>query len=194
MKFPGTTCWLMVAAMGVCMPAAAKADSDPIGAIRPASRFDGGHGVMLGRDAAGRTVCYVREQGDTHQLDVGIGTQGAFVRLETPEPRDATARNPVRVFAGLQQVDKGKATDRFMSLKSFAGTPAFHVPREDLLGFVIVADGDPAAFLEVVAAARRNFLVIESRQPPVTREYVGIGDFDSPTAQALAACARRHLR
>lgn len=187
-------CWLLVAAMANALPAGALADTDPIGAIRAVGRFDGGHGVMLGRNAAGRTVCYVREQGDSHRLDIGVGPQGGFVRLETPEPRDATARNPVRVFAGVQQVENDKATDRFMSLKTFAGTPAFHIPRQDLLGFVIVADGDPAAFLDVVAAARRNFLVIESRQAPVTREYVGIGDFDPAAAAALAACARRHVR
>ena len=152
--------------MSIGLPATAQTESDPIGTIRAAARFDGGHGVMLGRDAAGRTVCYVREQGDSHRLDVGIGAVGTFVRLDTPEPRDATARNPVRVFAGLQQIDNDKATDRFTPLKSFAGTPAFHVPRKDLLGFVILAEGDPAAFLAIVAAARRNFLVIESRQPP----------------------------
>ena len=183
---------LVAAAMGASLPATGQTDGDPVGPIRASTPFEGGRGVIVGRDAAGRSICYVREQGDSHQLDVGIGPQGAFVRLDTPEPRDSTARNPVKVFAGVQQAENGKATDRFMSLKTFAGTVSFYVPRKDLLGFVIVAEGDPAAFLAVLAAARHNFLVVESRQPPVAREYVGIGDFDLPTAQALVACARRH--
>jgi len=187
--------WLLaIAALGFVLPVAAQSGADPVGAIRRTAPFEGGHGVMLGRDAAGRAVCYFREQGDTHQLDIGIGigAAGAFVRLDTPEPRDATARHPVRVFAGLQQIENGKATDRFKALDTFAGAVSFHVPRKDQAGFVIVAAGDPAAFLAVVAAARRNFLVVESRQPPAAREYVGVGDFDRPAADALVACARRH--
>lgn len=148
---------------------------------------------MVGRDAGNRPVCFLREQGDTHRLDIGIGLEGAFVRLETPEPRDSTARNPVRIYAGLQQVKDGYATDRFMVLEAFGGAVRFLVPQADRGSFTIVATGDPLPFLAVVAAARGNFLVIDSREPPPSREYAAVYDFDRPAADALVACARQHL-
>ena len=194
MEFRRVHHWLAATLIAAGLPASAQTGADPIGFINRAGSFDRSRAVMQGVDASGRPVCYFQEQGDSHHLDIGIGKPGAFVRLDTPEPRGATAHRPVKVFAGLQQVENGKATDRFMSLATFEGAVEFQVPRSDLMGFVIVAPGDPAAFLSVVAAARPNFLVVESRQPPIVREYVGVSDFNEATAQALLACAARYVR
>ena len=193
MRFHRVLPSLAASLLAASVAASAQAGTDPIGLIGRSASFDRAHSVMQGVDATGRPVCYFRETGDSHHLDIGIGMPGAFVRLDTPEPREATARGPVRVFAGLQQVENGKATDRFMALATFDGPVEFHVPRGDQLGFVLVAGGDAAAVLAVVAAARPNFLVVESRQPPVVREYVGVSDFDASTAQALLACAKRYV-
>lgn len=176
------------------LPAAAQADRDPVGEIRQGAAASVGHDVLVGRDAANRPVCFRREQGDSHRLDIGIGADGAFVRLDTPEPRESTARSPVRVYAGLQQVEDGKATERFMVLAPFAGEVRFFVPQADRASFTILATGDPAPFLAVVAAARDNLLVIDSRQPPPAREYVAVYAFDRAAADVLIACARQHVR
>lgn len=164
---------------------------DPIGSIVPTGRFEGSPKVQLGRAAAGRTVCFVREQGDSHRLDIGVSASGAFVRLATPEPRDAMPLPPVRVYAGLQQAEQGRATDRFMVLKPHDGNVTYIVPSPALGSFTLLADGTPEAFLAVVAAAGGNFLVIEQRRPPV-RDYVAIYEFNDQAAAALAACRQRH--
>lgn len=172
-------------------PGVAQVAIDPIGKITPNGRFDGGSKVQLGRDAAGRPVCFVREEGDSHRLDIGIGAGGAFVRLETPEPRDATPVPPVRVYAGLQQTENGRATDRFMVLRPYEGEVAYFVPTPGQGSFTLLAAGAPDAFLAVVAAAGGNFLVIEQRRSAV-RDYVAIYDFNEQAAAAVAACRQRH--
>ena len=164
-----------------------EAQTDPVGPIALVGRYDGGQGVLLGRDQAGRTVCYRREEGSSHRLDIGVGPQGAFLRLDTPEPRDATAREPVRVYAGH------RSGDRFTVLAVFEGTARHHVPGVGASGFVLVA-AEAAAFLAVVAAARDQFLVVESRQAPAAREYVAIYEFTKAAADAMLACAVRHVR
>ena len=151
-------------------------------------------GVMVGRDAGNGPTCFRREKGDTHQLDIGIGRAGAYVTLETAEPRESTARDPVRVFAGDEIVVDDKATGRFKMLAAYDGEARLSVPKADRASFFLQASGDPAPFLATVAAARGKFLVIESRDQPGSREYVAVYDFDSAAAQALLACARTHVK
>lgn len=182
---------ILATLLAAASPVAAQIAVDPIGKIVPTGRFDGGTKVQIGRDAAGRAVCFLREQGDSHRLDIGIGASGAFVRLETPEPRDATPVPPVRAYAGLQQTENGRATDRFMVLKPYEGEVTYVVSTPGQGSFTLVATGAPDAFLAVVAAAGGNFLVIEQRRPPV-RDYVAIYDFDEQAAAALLACRQRH--
>lgn len=134
-------------------------------------------------------ACRRVEKGDTHRLDIGIDRTGAYVRLETPEPRESTARNPVRVYAGDEIVVNDRSTGRFKVLAAFDGAATLTVPRPDSAGFLLQASDDPARFLAVVAAARGKFLVIESRDRPGEREYVAIYDFDGAAARALLACA-----
>lgn len=151
--------------------------------------------ILVGRDAANGPTCFRREKGDTHQLDIGIGRGGAFVNLDTPEPRDSSANNPVRVYAGdeIASAD-GKSTGRFKPLAAYDGAATLTVPRADRASFMLQASGDPAPFLATVAAAQGKFLVIESRGKPGELEYVAVYHFDRAAAQALLACARANVK
>ena len=71
------------------------------------------------------------------------------------------------------------------------GEVAYIVPDRKLARFVLIAPRDAARFLAVVAAARRNFLVVEQRTGGV-RDYVAVYDFDRAAAEALLACRQRH--
>lgn len=179
------------AALAVVQPVQAQIGADPIGAIVQTGRYQGGRDILIGRDAGGGTVCFRREEGDSHRLDIGVGAMGAFVRLDTPEPRDALPGLPVRVYAGVEEVRNDRSTGRFTSLLAHDGEVAYTVPDRKLARFVLIAPGDAARFLAVVAAARRNFLVVEQRTGGV-RDYVAVYDFDRAAAEALLACRQRH--
>lgn len=182
----------------LCTPLAlppALAASDPIGALDGAVPLDGGGGVLVGADAAGRAVCFVRETGDSHHLDIGMGSGGAFVRLETPDadPAATPLLPPLQVYAGEQQIEDGKATDRFTVLKAFTGTAGFLRLAAPASGFLVKAEGDSAPFLEVVAAARGHFLVVQSQALPQALDYVAVYDFTPEVASALLDCAAHHV-
>ncbi|MGA7971776.1 MAG: hypothetical protein WCA36_03140, partial [Pseudolabrys sp.] len=76
---------------------------DPIGSLTRTATFDRAKRIYVGKSKSGTVACYFREEGDTHRLDIGIAAAGAFVRLQTPEPREATPALPVRVFAGKEK-------------------------------------------------------------------------------------------
>lgn len=181
--------WSAALAVALLAPTlAALGQGDPIGAVKQTGSYAGGHGVLLGRDAAGEPVCYVVEQGDSHRLIIGLGRKGAFVRLESPEPRETAPKSPVRVFAGVRQVERGRE-ERYAALKTFAGDVLYTVPQSSRRNFLLVASADPAAFLAVVAAAKDNFLVIEARNGQ-GRDYVAVYKLDQAAADALVACQR----
>jgi hypothetical protein len=174
------------------LAAVAEAPVDPIGVIRQTGHYAADPRILTGRDATGEPVCYVLEQGDSHRLQIGTSAKGAFVRLDTPEPRDLPVpQAPVRIYAGLQQTAAGRATDRFAALKTFSGEVAYGVPRADQGGFVLVASSEIADFLAVVAAAKGNFLVVDSRSGEA-RDYVAVYEFDQRAAEALIACRPTH--
>lgn len=184
LSFPQAAALLLLA-----LPSLAQG-ADPIGPITVTGRFAGSHGVLLGRDIRGGGVCLVREQGDSHRLDIGLGGKGAFVRLDTPEPREALPRLPLRVYAGEQEVQGGRVTDRFKKLSTFAGEAEYVVPDRAKGGFTLLATSNPAGFLAVVAAARNNFLVVEQVNN-AARDYVAVYTFDPPAAAGLATCRRQ---
>jgi len=181
-------CRLVLAFLLSAHAVAPQAQTDPLGPITQTGRYEGGQGVLLGRNSAGRTVCFRREEGSSHRLDIGVSPHGAFARLDSPEPRESTARDPVRVYAG----QRGPG-ERFAVLAAFDGNARHSVPNASSSGFTLIAT-EAALFLAIVAAARGQFLVIESRQPPQTREYVAIYDFTRVAGEAVLACAARHVR
>lgn len=182
-------------ALALSLAPLARADSDPVGGIAGAAPFEGGGGVLVGTDVSGRAVCYVRETGDSHRLDIGIGEVGAFVRLEAgdSDPGAVAPQAPLLVYAGQQESEEGKATDRFAILKSYKGTARFLRFAAPQPGWIVMASGDPAPFLAVVAAAHRQFLVVESQQQPRAADYVAVYDFTPDAAAKLVACAARHV-
>jgi hypothetical protein len=148
--------------------------------------------VMKGSDASGAPICYVREEGSSHRLDIGIAqnrstgaaTNEAFVRLETPEQRDGPPpSSPVWVFAGQRQKND------YTPLVTFMGEVEYIVPQRDRANFTLVAKGDLRTFLGVIASARDRFLVVRARALPTAVDYVAIYQFDTAAADALVACA-----
>ena len=188
---------LIALCAALTVPLAAAADeADPIGVLDEARTSEAANSVLIGADRAGGPVCFVRETGDSHHLDIGLASSGAFVRLEAPDS-DADARAPappLRVYAGEQLIEGDMATDRFTAVLSFAGTARFARFAEPQKGFVILADDDSAGFLDVVAAARGRFLVAESMQAGGGLDYVAVYDFNAETAAALAACAAANVK
>ena len=180
-----------LAQLALQQPVLAQIGADPIGRIAQTGSYLGGHGVLIGRDASGTTVCYRREEGDSHRLDIGVGAIGAFVRLETPESRDALPRPPVRAYAGVEEVRNDRSTGRFTPLLAYEDEITYVVPDRTSASFVLIATREAARFLAVVAAARGNFLVVEQRNAAI-RDYVAVYQFDRTAAEAILACQRRH--
>lgn len=173
----------------------AQPTQDPIGPLSKASPSAEDNTVLIGKDPGGMPVCFTREQGDSHHLDIGVSTAGAFVRLESADSADAppASGGAVRIYAGEQLIEGGKATDRFTVLKAYEGAASYSQLSGDSPGFLVVAAGDPVPFLEVVVAARRQFLVAEAQGEPRGIDYVSIYDFDAVAAKAVMACAVRSV-
>jgi hypothetical protein len=173
-----------------CGFAAAQTQGDPIGALTKTATFDRAHKIDVGRSSSGVTACYFREEGDSHRLDIGVTVDGAFIRLETPEDRDATPAGPVRVFAGKQTDGDGWTT-----LKAYDGEVDFHTPQPPAGGFTVTAAGDPKAFLQMVAAgAPRDFVVVQSQADPKVVAIVAVYHFSTRAIPALLTCAKERLR
>ncbi len=187
----------MVAVEGFAEAAQEPADQvgavkqdDPIGALKQVAVFDRAQRVNVGKTAAGATACYFREQGSSHTLDIGMTAEGAFIRLETGDSREATPSPPLRVFAG-KQIAKGEyATNEFAVLQAYNGEMEFYTPKPDRGDFVVVAKGDPKAFFEMVARAKGEFVVVQSVEQPATVDIVAIYNFNPAAIPALLSCAK----
>lgn len=160
-----------------------------------AAAAPGAGGIRLGQDPENGPTCYRRESGETHKLDIGINRAGAFIRLTSPEPRESSASNPVRVYAGEERIDQnGMTTNTFKVLAPFEGEVSLSIPDPEAASFLLQSRGDPEKLLNVVAAAKGNFLVLESRNQPGGVESVAVYDFGPGDTAALAACAKESVR
>ena len=172
--------------------------ADPIGALSKISTFDRTQRVDVGKSKAGKIACYVREEGSSHSLDIGVAADGAFIRLETGDSRDTTPTPPLRVFAGKQMTRRvGKdeyATDEYEVLQEYRGAIEFHVPKPDTGDFVLVAKGDAKAFLDMVARARTEFVVVQSTADKTKVDIVAIYKFTPASIPALLACAKARVQ
>ena len=166
---------------------------DPIGSLARTATFDRAKGVYVGKSKSGTVACYFREEGDSHRLDIGIAAAGAFVRLQTPEPRDATATPPVRVFAGKQKTrrvgDNEFATGEYAVLKAYGGPVEFSVPDPKQGGFTVLTRTDSKGFLEMVAAAKGEFVVVQSAQGGQAANIVAVYRFSTTLIPVLLSCA-----
>lgn len=173
-------------------PAAAQERGDPIGPLAKIATFDRAHKVDVGKTNAGKIACYYREQGSSHTLDIGVAGDGAFIRLESGDQRDTTPASPVIVFAGKQIGRGGK--DEFQVLRQYLGGIRYFVPYRERGGFILLARGEAKAFLEMVARARTEFVVVQSAADPAKTDIVAIYDFTTASIPALLSCAKARLQ
>jgi hypothetical protein len=176
---------LAFAAALIGSTAAMAADtSDPIGQLRRIARYDAAQKIDVGQSPGGLLACYFREEGSSHRLDIGVTGSRAFLRLEAPDDRDATPAPPLNVFAG-----KSGPTDDYILIKNFDGAVRFTMPRPERSDFVLIAETEPRDFLQMVAAARGEFVVVQSRADPKAQNIVAIYHFSAKAIAPLLACA-----
>jgi hypothetical protein len=191
---------LSMAAIG---PACAQSGMDPVGELKKKSTFDQAQHVDVAVSAKGAPVCYFREEGSSHKLDIGIGAFGAFIRIASGDgPLDAASipQPPMKVFAGkeLTKLVDGdlKSTGEYEAFSIYDGMIEY-VPNIETGyggGFVVVAKGDTKTFLDMVVRARREFVVVQSQAQPKNVDVIAIYNFNAGTASALLACAKRHVQ
>jgi hypothetical protein len=187
---------LALVAFGTLVTCAALSQDrrDPIGALARTSTFDRAQRVDVGRTKAGKIACYFREEGSSHSLDIGITTDGAFMRLETGDSREATPAPPLRVFAGKQMAKGEYASNEFAILQEYRGAIEYYTPQPERGDFVLIARGPAKAFLDMVARARTEFVVVQSVTDKKLMDLVAIYKFKAPTVPALLSCAEARVR
>ena len=184
-------CLLAIVAAAALTPGVAfsQALGDPIGALTRVATFDRAQAVNVGKIA-----CYLREEGSSHSLDIGMTADGAFIRLETFDSRETTPKPPLRVFAG-KQIAKGEyATNEFAVLQAYDGPFEFYVPKPSQGDFVVVAKDDAKAFFEMVAQAKMEFVVVQSVADRKNVDIVAIYKFKTSAIPALLSCAKERIQ
>ena len=189
--------------MVVANPAQSQSRGDPIGSLRKTSTFDRSQGINVGKSSNGMPVCFFREEGGSHKLDIGISADGAFIRVEHsdgPLPVEAIPKPPVRLFAGkgLTKIVDGDEiyTGEYEPLQIYGGSIDYlpNLVTEFGDGFAVVSQDDAKTFLEVVARARGQFIVIQSEAELKKLDHVAIYDFKTKSIAALLSCAKKHVR
>lgn len=194
---------IVVGSMTAVRPAWPQGGSDPIGELKKTSTFDRAQHVDVAKAAKGTPVCYFREEGSSHTLDIGIGAAGAFIRVASgdgPLDTGSIPKPPLKVFAGkeLTRLVGGdlKSTGEYEAFQVYDGAIDY-VPNLKTGyggGFVVVAKGDAKSFLELVVRARREFIVVQSKAEPKNVDVIAIYKFNASAASALLACAKKHVQ
>lgn len=188
----------LVIAAAALSGAALAQTPDPVGPLTKVQTFDRGQKINIGRTQSGKTVCYFREEGSSHSLDIGVGTEGAYMRLETFDERETTPSPPLRIFAG-KEVTRRQGNDEFSTgeftvLHAYAGPFDYYVPNPKQEGFAVIAKGDAKAFLDMVARAATQFVIVQSVASPETVNYVAIYNFKPAAIAPLLACAKERAK
>ncbi len=195
---------VVLASMIITISGSARSQAaDPIGDLRKISTFDRAQHVDVGKSSRGKLVCFFREEGSSHTLDIGMSVDGAFVRLNGGEllPAESIPKPPLRVFAGkdLTKLVDGdlKSTGEYEPIQIYDGAVDY-VPNIATVygtGFVVVAKGDAKSFLEIVVRAGPTaFIVVQSVSEPKNVDVAAIYDFKASTIPALLACAKKHIQ
>jgi hypothetical protein len=196
---------LVIASFALSMtainPAWSQAGADPIGELKKTSTFDRARHVDVAKSSKGKPVCYFREEGSSHELDIGINADGAFIRVASgdgPLDADSIPKPPLKVFAGkeLTRLIDGdlKSTGEYEPIQVYDGAVEY-VPNIATLygaGFVVIAKGDPKSFFEmVVRAGPRDFVVVQSASAPKSVDIVAVYKFNMSVIPVLLDCAKK---
>jgi hypothetical protein len=195
---------VVLASVAASGSARSQAGADPIGELKKTSTFDRAQHVDIGKSAKGKPVCFFREEGSSHKLDIGMSSDGAFVRLATgdgPLDVESIPQPPVRAFAGkdLTKLVDGdlKSTGEYEPTQIYDGAVDYvpNIVTSYGAGFVVVAKGDVKAFFDVIVrAGPRDFFVVQSVSAPKNLDVVAIYNFEASTIPALLACAKKQIQ
>ena len=178
--------------------ALAQQRADPIGPLTKVQTYDRAQKINVGRTKSGKTACYFREEGSSHSLDIGISTDGAYIRLETGDSREKTPSAPLKVFAGKEIAKRVRgqefATGEFSVLQAYDGPFDYFIPDPERDNFTVIAKGDAKAFLDMVARANTQFVVVQSANDPKLVNDVAIYNFKPAAIPALLACAKERVK
>jgi hypothetical protein len=180
-----------------------QAGGDPIGELKKTSTFDRAQRVDVGTSRKGKPVCFFREEGSSHTLSIGIGAVGAFIRVASgdgPLAAESIPKPPLQVFAGMEitkLVDGDlKSTGEYMPIEIYEGATDY-VPNLDTEyggGFVVIGKGDAKSFFDMVASARKQFVVVQSTAEPKNVDVIAIYDFKASAIPPLLACAKKQIQ
>jgi hypothetical protein len=196
-------CALLLFLFAAVSTARAEGAGDPIGALNKTSTFPGAKRIQVGKSNSGARACFFREEGGSHRLDIGVRADGAFLRVESgdgPLPAEMIPKPPLIVFAGkdvTKTVDGDvKATGRYAPLQAYDGAVDYAPNIDSRMGggFVLLAKGDAKSFLDLIARARGEFIVVQSASRPKDVDVVAIYDFTASAAQSLLNCAKKRLK
>ncbi len=184
-------------------PAQPQKRGDPIGSVTRISTFARAQGINVGKSSTGKPVCFFREEGSSHKLDIGISADGAFIRVEHgdgPLPPEAIPTSPLQLSAGkavTKLVDGDeKNTGEYTPLFVYDGSIDYvsNLVTDFGNGFVVVSQDDPESFFEIVARARGEFAVVQSTSEPKKSDVVAVYKFTTKSISALLSCAKKHIR
>ncbi|MDI1343279.1 MAG: hypothetical protein PSV22_04145 [Pseudolabrys sp.] len=198
MLTPSLPHFLSLAILAGLLSGAALAQTpDPVGPLTKVQTFDRAQKINVGRTQSGKTVCYFREEGSSHSLDIGVPAEGAYLRLETFDEREMTPPPPLRIFAGKEitrrQGNDEFSTGEFTVLQAYNG--AFdYAPDPQRDSFTVIAKGDAKAFLDMVASANGQFVVVQSGTDAKLVNYTAIYGFKSAAIAPLLACAKERAK
>jgi hypothetical protein len=189
--------------LAAAAPARAEGGRDPIGELHKTATFPGAQRIHVGKSNSGVQACFFREEGSSHRLDIGVRADGAFLRVESgdgPLPAEMIPKPPLRVFAGKDAtniIDDGvKSTGQYEPLRAYDDAVDYAPNIDSRMGggFVLLVKGDPKTFLDLVARARGEFIVVQSASRPKDVDVVAIYDFTASAARSLLDCAKQRLR
>jgi hypothetical protein len=176
---------------------------DPIGELIKTSTFSSTERINVGKSSKIKLACFFREEGDSHKLDIGMSTDGAFIRVERgdePLPTASIPKPPLQIFAGkeLTKLIDGnvKSTGEYAQLQIYDGAvdyvPNLNTKYGD--GFVLVTKGDAKSFFEMAARARGDFIVVQSVSETKKLDVVANYHFKASAISALLSCAKKHIQ
>ena len=86
------------------------------------------------------------------------------------------------------------STGEFTALQAYDGKFDYYIPKPEQDDFTVVARGDAKTFLEMVARANTQFVVVQSVADPKNVNYVAIYNFKAAAIPALLACAKDRVK